>query len=297
MMRRRTFLAAGAALMVARPARAAASAQRIVSIGGAMTEIVFALGEGARVVAVDTTSLYPASAVSALPKVGYLRQLSVEGILSTRPDLILADVDAGPQNVLDQLQNMGAPVAHFGGGHSVDSVAPKIRFVGGAIGHAAEAEAMVAAYAADLKAVETAVAGLDPKPKVLFLMAAGNTGLRGAGDGTAAAEMIARAGGVNSFAGVPGYKPVSPEAALAADPDTLLMMQQTLDEMGGIEAVAKLPALAKLTAAREKRIVALDGNYMLNFGPRTAHAIRDLAAALHPGAALPPLPERPWTVS
>jgi iron complex transport system substrate-binding protein len=296
MMRRRSFLAAGAALMVARPARAAAP-QRIVAIGGAMTEIVFALGEGARVVAVDTTSLYPWRAVSGLPKVGYLRQLSVEGILSTRPDLILADVDAGPKNVLDQLQSMGAPVAHFSGAHSVASVAPKIHFVGAALGHAAEAEAMVAAYQADLQAVEAAVGGLAGKPKVLFLMAAGNTGLRGAGDGTAAAEMIARAGGVNSFAGAPGYKPVSPEAALAADPDTLLMMKQTLDEMGGIDAVAKLPALAKLTAAREKRIVALDGNYMLNFGPRTAHAIRDLAAALHPDAALPPLPERPWTVS
>jgi iron complex transport system substrate-binding protein len=75
------------------------------------------------------------------------------------------------------------------------------------------------------------------------------------------------------------------------------MMQQTVDEIGGIGAVARLPALAKLTAAKEKRIVALDGNYMLNFGPRTAHAIRDLAAAFHPDAKLPVLPHRPWTAA
>ncbi len=295
-MRRRTFLAAGAALIVMRPALAAAP-QRIVAIGGAMTEIVFALGEGARVVAVDTTSLYPWRAVAPLPKIGYLRQLSVEGILSTKPDLILADVDAGPKDVLDQLQSMGAPVAHFSGDHTVASVVPKIRFVGDAIGHQPEAEAMIEGYGADLKAVEAAVAGVAKRPEVLFLIAVGPSGLRGAGDGTAAGEVIARAGGVNSFAGVNGYKPVSPEASLAANPEYLLMMKQTVDEIGGINAVAMLPALAKLAAAREKRIIALDGNYMLNFGPRTAHAIRDLAAALHPDATLPALPDRPWTMS
>lgn len=296
MMHRRAFLATGAALIAIRPSFAA-TPQRIVAVGGAMTEIVFALGEGEHVVAVDTTSLYPWRAVAALPKVGYLRQLSVEGILSTRPDLILADVDAGPKDVLDQLQSMGAPVAHFSADHTAAAVVPKIRFVGAAIGHEKDAEALIEGYATDLRAIETAVAGLTQRPKVLFLIAIGSTGLRGAGDGTAAAEMIARAGGVNSFAGVNGYKPVSPEAALAADPDYLLLMNQTAEAIGGIDAVAKLPALAKLEAAKAKRIVTLDGNYMLNFGPRTAHAIRDLAAALHPDATLPALPQRPWTAT
>jgi iron complex transport system substrate-binding protein len=296
-MQRRTFLAAGMAALVARPASAATAPQRIVCVGGAITEIVFALGAGAHVIAVDTTSLYPGRAVAPLPKVGYLRQLSVEGLLSTRPDLILADVDAGPKNVLDQLQSMGAPLAHFHAEHSVASVVPKIRFVGEAIGHKAEAETMLAGYSADLNSVEATVARLTRRPKVLFLIAAGTAGLRGAGDGTAAAEMIARAGGINSFAGVNGYKPVSAEAALAADPDYLLMMQQSVDELGGIDAVAGMPALAKLSAAKAKRIVALDGNYMLNFGPRTAHAIRDLAASLHPDATLPTLPDRPWTTA
>jgi len=294
-MRRRTFLAAGVALLAARPALA--SPQRIVTVGGAMTEIVFALGEGAHVVAVDTTSLYPWRAVAPLPKVGYLRQLAVEGLLSTKPDLILADVDAGPKDVLDQLESMGAPVAHFKAEHTVDSVIPKIRFVGEALGKQAAAEAIVAGYAADFKAIEAAVAGLGDHPKAIFLMSAGPAGLRGAGDGTAAAEMIARAGAVNSFGGTKGYKPVSPESALAADPDTILMMKQSVDELGGVNAVAMLPALEKLKAARAKRIVAFDGNYMLNFGPRTAHAIRDLAASLHPDASLPQLPERPWTTS
>ena len=298
MMRRRTFLAAGAGLIAATAARPAwAAPHRIVTAGGAMTEIVFALGEGAHVIAVDTTSLYPRTAIASLPKIGYLRQLSVEGILSTKPDLILADVDAGPKNVLDQLESMGAPIAHFSAEHTVTSVAPKVRFVGDAIGQTAAAEGLAADFSQDLATIDDAVATLKQRPTALFLIAVGANGLRGAGEGTAAAEMIARAGAVNSFAAVTGYKPVSAEAGLGADPDYLLFMQQTVDELGGIEAIANLPVLAKLTAAKARRIVAMDGNYMLNFGPRTAHAIRELAAMLHPTAALPELPHRPWTTA
>ncbi len=148
-MRRRTFLAASTVLLASRAAFAATAPQRIVTVGGAMTEIVFALGEGEHVVAVDTTSLYPWRAVAPLPKVGYLRQLSTEGLLSTKPDLILADVDAGPKDVLDQLQSMGAPGRAFHAPHTADSVIPKIRFVGEAIGRKAEAEMIVAGYSAD----------------------------------------------------------------------------------------------------------------------------------------------------
>jgi iron complex transport system substrate-binding protein len=297
-MRRRGFLAGAAALLVAPAAAidsatAAAAPQRIVSIGGAITEIVFALGEGAQVAAVDTTSLYPAAA-TALPKVGYLRQLATEGILALKPDLILADADAGPPNVLDQLQRMGTPLRHFTGAHAAASIAPKIRFVGAALARTAEAERMAIAFTADLAAVDAAVKPL-PRPKVLFVMAAGANGLRGAGRGTAAAEVIARAGAVNAFDAVEGYKPISPEAGLTADPDCLLMMTQTLQALGGAPALAALPGLAHLRAVRDGRILAFDGDYLLGLGPRTAHALRGLAAKLHPDAALPALPARPWT--
>ena len=296
-MNRRQFLGAGSAIALLgapRPLRAA-TPQRIVSAGGAMTEIVFALGEGSHLVAVDTTSLYPAAAVAALPKIGYLRQLAAEGILSIHPDLILADVDAGPKDVLDQLAQMGAKVAHFTADHTVDSVASKIEFVGDAIGRTADAAAIAATYKADLAQIDAEVAKVTDRPTALFRLGVGPSGLRGAGKGTAAADVIARAGARNAFGDATGYKPVSAEAMLAADPDYLVMMQQTVDEIGGINAVAMLPILAGLGAAKAKRIVALDGNYLLSFGPRTAHAVHDLAVALHPGANIPALPPRAWT--
>jgi iron complex transport system substrate-binding protein len=298
MMNRRQVLGAGgaAALLAAlpRPLRAAMPS-RIVAAGGAMTEIVFALGEGPRVVAVDTTSLYPWSAMQPLPKIGYLRQLAAEGILSMHPDLILADVDAGPQDVLDQLAHIGAKLAHFTAEHTADSVAPKIGFVGAAIDREAEADALARTFKADLAQIDGAVAKIAEHPTAIFLIGVGTMGLRGAGKGTAAAEMIARAGAKNAFGDVIGYKPAAIEATLAANPDAIVMMQQTVEEIGGIDAVAMLPMLKDLSAAKTKRIIAMDGNYLLSFGPRTAHAVRDLAAALHPEADIPALPRRAWT--
>jgi iron complex transport system substrate-binding protein len=260
-----------------------------------MTEIVFALGEGKHLVAVDTTSLYPAAGVAALPKIGYLRQLAVEGILSMRPDLVLADVDAGPLDVLNQIERMGPRLAHFSAEHTAASVAPKIGFVGAAIGREAQAAAMAETFAGDLAAVDAAVAKLDRRPSAIFLLGVGTTGLRGAGKGTAAAEMIARAGAANAFGDATGYKPASAEATLAANPDYIIMMQQTVAEIGGIDAVAALPTVAGLRAAQARRIIAMDGTYLLSFGPRTAHAVRDLAAALHPDGFMPALPARRWT--
>lgn len=299
-LRRRQLFAglAGAVAMLVMPGQARAAAiSRIVCVGGAITEIVYALGQGTKIVAVDTTSLFPPRLIADLPKVGYLRMLSTEGLLSTKPDLILLDADAGPADILDQLHRMGAPMAHFTERPSAKSVIDKITFVGKTINESGKAAEIAAFYEADLAQVEQAVAGLPTRPSALFLMDAGATGLRGAGKGTAAAEMIDLAGGRNAFGDATGYKTVSGEAALAANPDVILMMSQAIAELGGIEGVAALPALAQLAAARERRIIGMDGNYLLGFGPRTAHAIRDLAAALHPQAAIPALPARPWVTA
>lgn len=288
-------LAGGAAVVLVPEKVKAASVGRIVTVGGAMTEIVYALGEGGRIVAVDTTSLFPRQVVTDLPKVGYLRMLSTEGLLSTKPDLILLDADAGPADVLDQLRRMGAPIAHFTERPSAKSVIDKIAFVGKSLNETAKADEISQLYAADLTQVEQVVASLPQRPSVLFVMDAGATGLRGAGSGTAAAQMIDLAGGRNAFGDATGYKAVSGESALIANPDVILMMGQAIDALGSVDAVAALPALAQLTAARNRRIIGMDGNYLLGFGPRTAHAIRDLAAALHPQSAVPALPSRPWT--
>ncbi|HWU00052.1 MAG TPA: ABC transporter substrate-binding protein, partial [Terriglobales bacterium] len=286
------------AVLLHRPSYGEAGAiERIVSVGGAITEIVFALGFGNKVVAVDTTSCYPLQATAALPKVGYLRSLAAEGLLSMKPDLILLDADAGPADVLDQLKRLAAPVAHFIERPSAQSVADKIIFVGAALKQADKAAEIAATFRQDLATVAASVKLLLQRPRVLFLMNAGTTGLRGAGGGTAAAEMIALAGGRNAFGDSSGYKTISAEAALIANPGAIVMMSQTLDELGGRDGVAKLPVLAKTKAAQEGRIFGFDGNYLLGFGPRTAHAVAAFATVLHPQGDIVALPPRPWTMT
>lgn len=292
--RRAILLGLGATFVLPHAGTRAAPAKRIVSVGGAITEIIFALARGNEIVAVDTTSNYPFERTEKLPKVGYLRALATEGILSMRPDIILADHDAGPPDVMRQLQSMGVDLQHFAQRASADTVAAKIDFVGAALGASDGARAISAAYTADLAAIRQSVSELQGRPSVLFLLNAGANGLRGAGTGTGADDMIRLAGAANAFGAVSGYQSVSPESVLMANPDFILMMQQSIDEIGGIRQVGALPALTPLRAAEEGRIIGMHGSYILGFGPRTAHAARDLAAALHRQEQVAELPARPW---
>ncbi|MCX8522141.1 MAG: ABC transporter substrate-binding protein, partial [Rhodoferax sp.] len=128
--RRKTCLQLGAwaALMAVAPTQAA-QARRLVSVGGALTEIVFALQANASLVGVDSTSLYPASA-QQLPSVGYARSLSAEGVLALAPTHVIATEDAGPAAVLQQLSAAGIAVTVLAANHRFEGLLERIRRVG-----------------------------------------------------------------------------------------------------------------------------------------------------------------------
>ena len=179
---RRRLLLAGGALLVLAPAAwgetPGAPAARVLVLGGDLAEIAFALGAGDRVIAVDDTAEWPPEA-AALPKVGYLRRLSAEGVLSLAPDLVLASPDAGPPAAMDQLRAAGLRIEVGPAGDGFESVGPKIAFVGAALGLDAEAEALATRVAAEMAEVETALAGLADTPAVgLFLISVGRTARR-----------------------------------------------------------------------------------------------------------------------
>lgn len=287
--------AAGLGVAALRPALAvacAANGQRVVSIGGAVTEIVAALDGFCRVVATDTTSLYP-RAVFDLPRVGYMRTLAAEGIVALGPSLVLASDRAGPDAVLRQIKDAGIALRLVPDEPHIHAIAPKIAAVGEALGLQAQAAALAAAVEDDIATLRAQVATLKSRPRVLFLLSVARAQLMAGGRHSAADAMIALAGGSNAAA-FDGFKPISAESALEVAPDAVLMMSQTLEAAGGVDAVLSLPALAGSPAARTGRLIAMDGTYLLGLGPRVAHAGRDLAAALHPDAALPPLPPRAW---
>ncbi len=289
-----SFVASLATFVLAFAAPLHAEGDRIVSVGGSTTEIVYALGAGGRLVGADTTSIYPAAA-DALPDVGYVRQLSAEGLLSLSPDLILAGGEAGPDAALSQTEAAGVRIVKLREGYTPTEVQNHIATVGAALGLEAQAAALNEILQDDIEQVRADIAKLDTRPRVLFLLQAGRGGMLVAGDHTAAKSMIELAGGESAVTGFSGYKPFSPEAATQAAPDVLLVTDQTIEMLGGPEKLLADPALAATPAGQAKRIVSMDALYLAGFGPRLAHAVRDLAAALHPDAEIAPLPARPWT--
>ena len=274
--------AAGAAWPAASlPVRAQQKQPRIVSVGSSITEIVYAIGAEKLLVGVDTTSLYP-EAARALPQVGYMRALSAEGALSLKPTLIIATTAAGPAGTLEQLKATGIEVMILPDLYDYDSVVAKIAAVGRVTGKVAEAEAMIAKGREAMTTLSGKLKTAAAHPRVLFLLSMGGGAPQAAGRDTAAAGIIRLAGGVNAIDGYSGYRPLTPEAVIASKADFVLVTRQTVQAMGGIQAILDQPSLNKTPAGRAGKVLEFDALLLLGFGPRTPQAAEELASALHP---------------
>lgn len=257
---------------------------RLVTAGGALTEIVYALGAQAQLVGTDTTSLYPPEAQQTR-KVGYLRQLSAEGLLSLRPDALIATADAGPAVVLDQLRSARVRVELVSIDHSWEEVGRKVA----AVGRAAHREPQAAAFMAELTAQWTAVqsrvqAGVQaraqrPATSVLFVLAHAGSPMV-SGRATAADAMLRLAGGRNALQAFSGYRPMTAEAMAAAAPDVILMTTQGLEAVGGAHKFWQRPELALTPAWRRREnsetLLHLDALALLGFGPRLPSVVLQL---------------------
>jgi iron complex transport system substrate-binding protein len=279
-------LASSLSLFTGREAPAASSsAARIVSVGGALTETLFALGAQADLVGVDTTSFYP-DAAKKLPSVGYQRTLSAEGVLSLAPTLLVATEDAGPPAVLRQIEAARVPIHVLDSAHSFEGVLARTLRLAALTGRASAGSALVERLQADWLAARERVAVLAPRdaakaPRVLFVMAQSLNQLRVAGKNTGADTLIGYAGARNAFDGAEGYKPLTPEAAVAAAPDVIVATDQGLAAVGGAANLLRAPGLAQTPAGRSQRVVSIEILLALGFGPRLPLAVTTLAEALH----------------
>lgn len=253
---------------------------RIASVGGSVTEIVYALGEEDKLVARDSTSLYP-EAATKLPDVGYMRQLSPEGVLSVNPSGLLVLEGSGPKETIDVLKKASVPLIMVPETFDHGGILEKIRVVGKAFGADGKAAELVASVDADLAAAEKMTSGVSEKKRVLFVLSMQGGKILAAGSHTAASGIIELAGGVNAVEGFSGYKQLSDEAAILAKPDIILMMDRGGDRSIANAELFAHPAIAPTPAGQNKQLIRMDGNYLLGFGPRTAGAIRELATALY----------------
>ena len=268
-------------------------ASRIVSIGGAVTEILYALGLEDSIIAIDSTSTFPARA-SAKANVGYMRQLSAEGVLSVNPSLVLAVEGSGPKNTIEVLESASVPLLLVPEAHDAASMARKIRFVADAAGVPERGDELARTVLGDLARFEAERAKITTRRKAIFVLAMGTGAPMVAGDGTLASSIFAIAGVDNALSGFKGYKAASEESALATDAQAIVVMSERAESLTP-DVVFASPAFAGTPAARDRRLVALPGSYLLGFGPRVAHAARDLAAGIYPEIDFPPLPDRAWT--
>ncbi|RWP30916.1 hemin ABC transporter substrate-binding protein [Mesorhizobium sp.] len=277
------------AVAFALPARAAESTEvfadpsKIAAIGGSITEIVFALGEQDRLVARDSTSRYPEAALK-LPDVGYMRQLSPEGVLSVNPSGILALHGSGPKETVDVLKKTSIPFIEVPERYDHEGILEKIRIVGKALGADAKADALAAEIDAKLKAAEKQTSAIKDRKRVLFVLSMRGGKILASGGDTAADGIIRLSGGVNAIDGYSGYKQLSDEAVITARPDVILMMNNAGPGVSDDELFAN-PSIRSTPAGAARKVVRMDGGYLLGFGPRTADVIRDLAASLYGGQA------------
>ncbi|WP_137151654.1 ABC transporter substrate-binding protein [Devosia sp. FKR38] len=257
-----------------------ADPSRLVSIGGSLTEIIYALGEERLLVARDQTATYPAAA-QALPDVGYMRQLAPEGVLSVSPTALLVIEGSGPPDALDVLAHAGVAYQTVPEGFSAAGVIAKVRAVGQALGVPDKAEALASRLDADFAALAKQTSAIAAPRRVLFILSNQGGQIQASGTGTAADGIIALAGAVNAVTDYPGYKALSEEAITAAAPDVILMMDRGGDHSASDADLLAHPAVALTPAGRNKAIYRLDGAYLLGFGPRTAAAAAELSALIY----------------
>jgi iron complex transport system substrate-binding protein len=253
-----------------------ADPSRLVSIGGSLTEIIYALGEEDRLVARDQTATYPPEAL-AIPDVGYMRALAPEGVLSVSPTALLVIDGSGPPEALDVLSHAGVAYQSVPETFSHQGILTKVRAVGQALDVEGKAEALASELDIALKAVEARTAAIAKRKSILFVLTAEGGKIQASGTGTAAAGIIELAGATNAITDYSGYKTLTEEAIIAANPDVILMMDR-----GGSDAdLLDNPAIALTTAGQTGALNRLDGAYLLGFGPRTPAAVTELVDLLY----------------
>lgn len=253
---------------------------KIISIGGSITEIIYALDEQDRLIARDTTSTYPPAATD-LPDIGYIRQLSPEGVLSVEPNIIISLEGAGPPETIDVLRQSSVKFIEIPETYSREGIINKIIAVGAALEVPDRAALLADKTRAELTGALQRGQFNGDKKKVLFILSLRGGKITVAGTNTAADAIIRMAGAKNAISGFSGYKTLTDEAAILAAPDVILMMDRRGNHSADNSAVFSHPTLRLTSASLHKNIIQMDGMYLLGFGLRTASAIKELSQAIY----------------
>ncbi len=253
---------------------------KIVSINGSITESVCALGLENSIVGVDVTSVYPES-MKDKPKVGHNRNISIEGIVSLQPDVVICSELELTDHLQQQLSEAKIRTLYFERKYTVDETQSFILALADSLGRKEKGEELVAQIKADVSEARKITDTVVTKPKVLFIYSRGAGSLMVAGDDTPFSNMIALAGAQPAIAGFAGFKPLTTEAIVETNPDVILLFDSGFEALGGEAGVLGTPGIALTNAGKNKKIVHMDGGLLSNFGPRLGLGIKELATLIH----------------
>lgn len=260
--------------------------QRIVCLSKHLTEMMFALGQGHKIVAVDLSSTYPDSA-KLLKTVGYHRALSPESIISMNPDLVIHSNDIGPDNVLPQITKAGLNIKAFGGANTIDSAKLLLTELGKYFGAEQKADSIIRKMDEGItKATDSIKAmGIHDSLRVMiihfglrnnnyFIM----SGRNGVGD-----KMLRMAGASIALYDGKASREMSAEAVAAANPDVIVATDFGFDRMGSMDKfISDVPGVSLTNAGKNKRIIRFEEHDLIYFGPRTGENLLKLVHLLYP---------------
>ena len=257
-------------------------ASRIVSLGGGVTELLFAMGLHDSVVGRDVTSDLPGA--EGIPLVSQGHDINPEGVLALNPSLILADTQSGPPEAISALRAVGVPIVILPEVWSIAESVPRARLLTTALG-------MLNAFPVVSAALGGTTTRLHEPLTIAFLYLRGTAAvyLLG-GKGSGADSLIEAIGGIDAGtkASLGPFTPMTPEALVASSPDVILVMAKGLESVGGIDGLLKLPGVAQTPAGKGRRVISVPDGELLSFGPRTTGMLNGIVADLNAMLAASP---------
>ncbi|WP_404339764.1 hemin ABC transporter substrate-binding protein [Pseudoalteromonas mariniglutinosa] len=246
--------------------------QRIVSAGGTLTEIIFALEKQQLLVAVDQSSLYPPSATT-LAQIGYYRDLAAEGVLSTRPTTLLALEGTGRPQALTQIAATGVTVVHYKKPTTVAELLILINTLGDDLNAQQQANTLIQKIKSSLPAKVS-----NTGAQALFLLSSSNRGLVAAGKETVPDMLFNYAGITNIAATHSGFKALNTEQLVIQQPDFIVAPHHVVEGFGGKDAFCQQASLQLLKAAQNCHLLVMDSLLSLGMTPRVAQGIKQINA-------------------
>ena len=254
------------------------SIDRVVSLAPGSAEIVWALGLGDVIAGKDLVSVYPGSDQITTVNPGH--EVALELVLSLDPTLVLADKSEENSDAVTKLTKLGIPVVEIPEANTISEISPRIITVASALGVKDAGDELASRTETKL---DEANSSANTEKTIAFLYLRGNAGvyLIG-GKGSGADSIIDSLGSrdAGTLIGIEGFAPLTAESLAQANPDVLMVMNEGLESVGGIEKLLALPGISSTTAGQSSAVIQADDRVLLTFGPQTPNVVTCLAEQL-----------------